>query len=140
MPLMKAGRFKVKTGPGQALAGLAKPADPWEAGCLSREDHMRHFIAAMLVCTALATPASAALSGYYDSAEKISTILSSSAVADAVRQAPVGSISNTGTRKDGASEWQVRTQECDLLVYLIPVLPDGPGKTTYKLEVPGRCE
>jgi hypothetical protein len=106
---------------------------------------MKHIIAAVfvstaLVFTALASPAAAALSGYYDSAEKIATILSSSAVADAVRQAPVGSISNTGTRKDGASEWQVRTQECDLTVYLIPVLPEGPGKTTYLLEAPGLCE
>lgn len=101
---------------------------------------MKHLIATTLACAALATPAAAALSGYYDSAEKITTILSSSTVADAVRQAPIGSISNTGTRKDGASEWQVRTQECDLLVYLIPVLPDGPGKTTYKLDVPGKCE
>ena len=97
-------------------------------------------VSAALVFTALALPAAAALSGYYDSAEKITTILSSSAVADAVRQAPVGAISNTGTRKDGASEWQVRTQECDLTVYLIAVAPEGPGKTTYRLDIPGRCE
>lgn len=99
------------------------------------------FVSAAVVFTALASPVAAALSGYYDSAEKITTILSSSAVADAVRQAPVGAISNTGTRnKDGASEWQVRTQECDLTVYLIAVAPEGPGKTTYKLEIPGGCE
>lgn len=101
---------------------------------------MKYILATTILCTSFAAPAAAALSGYYDSAEKITTILASSTVADAVRQAPVGSISNTGTRKDGASEWQVRTQECDLLVYLIPVLPDGPGKTTYKLDVPGKCE
>ena len=101
---------------------------------------MKHLIAATLACTALASPAAAALSGYYESAERIATILSSSMVADAVGQAPVGSISNTGTRKDGASEWQVRTQDCDLTVYLIPVVPEGPGKTTYRLDIPGRCE
>ncbi len=101
---------------------------------------MKHLIAATLACTALPSPAAAALSGYYDSAERIATILSSSMVADAVGQAPVGSISNTGTRKDGASEWQVRTQDCDLTVYLIPVVPEGPGKTTYRLDIPGRCE
>jgi hypothetical protein len=98
------------------------------------------FKAVILFPALLATPAAAALSGYYDSAERIGTILGSGAVADAVRQAPIGAISNTGTRKDGASEWQVRTQECDLLVYLIPILPDGPGKTTYKLDIPGKCE
>lgn len=93
-----------------------------------------------LSLAALASPAVAALSGFYDSSERIATILSSSRVADAVGQAPVGSITNTGTREDGASEWQVRTQECDLTVYLIPVLPEGPGKTTYRLDIPGRCE
>ncbi|MDI6838027.1 MAG: hypothetical protein QMD99_20250 [Rhizobiaceae bacterium] len=100
---------------------------------------MRRMIAAV-IATALATPAAAALSGFYDSAERINTILSSSDVANAVRQAPVGAISNTGTRKDGASEWQVRTQECDLTVYLVPIPPEGTGKTTYRVEVPGMCE
>lgn len=93
-----------------------------------------------IVCTFLATPALAALSGYYDSVEKITTILQSSQVADAVRQAPVGSVSNTGTREDGAGEWQVRTQECDLTVYLVPIPPAGLGKTTYRLDIPGKCE
>lgn len=106
---------------------------------------MKHITGAGLVFRALflatlASPAVAALSGFYDSAEKITAILSSSLVADAVGQAPVGSIANTGTREDGASEWQVRTQECDLKVYLIPVLPEGPDKTTYRLDIPGRCE
>lgn len=100
---------------------------------------MRRMIAAV-IATALATPAAAALSGFYDSAERINTILASSDVANAVRQAPVGAISNTGTREDGASEWQVRTQECDLAVYLVPIPPEGPGKTTYRVEVPGTCE
>ncbi|MHB0953853.1 MAG: hypothetical protein ACYC10_18280 [Allorhizobium sp.] len=93
-----------------------------------------------IACTFLATPAVAALSGYYDSVERITTILQSSQVADAVRQAPIGSVSNTGTRKDGADEWQVRTQECDLTVYLVPIPPAGPGKTTYRLDIPGKCE
>ncbi|MBB4067229.1 hypothetical protein [Gellertiella hungarica] len=88
----------------------------------------------------IALPAEAAVSGFYDSAEQIGLILSSEAVADAVHQAPIGSISNTGTRKDGANEWTVRVQECDLKVYLKPVLPNGPGKTTYELEAPGACE
>lgn len=86
------------------------------------------------------TPAFAALSGFYDSAEQISTILASSAVADALHQAPLGAISNSGTRDDGAKEWTLRTQECDLIVYLVPVLPNGPGKTTYTVDVPTQCE
>jgi hypothetical protein len=96
-------------------------------------------LAAMLLALP-ALPASAALSGFYDSAEKISTILSSEAVANALRQAPIGSVSNTGTREDGAHEWEVRTQECDLKVYLIPHAPNGVGKTTYTVDVPNGCE
>ncbi|HWK81929.1 MAG TPA: hypothetical protein VNP95_14245 [Thermomicrobiales bacterium] len=86
-----------------------------------------------------AAPAEAALSGFYDSAEQINTILTSTAVADALRQAPIGHVANTGTRKDGAHEWQVRTQECDLTVYLKPVPPQGVGKTTYELELGNGC-
>ena len=79
-----------------------------------------------------------------DDPEKIAEVLRSYNFAHLISaldgQAPVGSIANTGTRGDGASEWQVRTQECDLTVYLIPVLPEGPGKTSYRLDIPGRCE
>lgn len=70
------------------------------------------------------------MSGFHDSAEQINTILSSAAVADALRQAPIGHVANTGTRSDGAHEWQVKTQECDLAIYLNPVPSKGVGKTT----------
>lgn len=94
----------------------------------------------LLAVTLAAVPAHAALSGFYDSAEQIGVILSSAAVANALHQAPVGAISNTGTRKDGAREWTVRVQDCDLKVYLVPVMPNGVGKTTYKIEIPGVCK
>ena len=87
-----------------------------------------------------ASPAFAALSPYYDSVEQIGVILGSAQVADALHQAPIGAVSNTGTREDGAKEWTIRTQDCDLVVYLVPVLPDGPGKTTYLLDLPKACE
>lgn len=85
--------------------------------------------------------AQAALSGFYDSAEKIGTILSSAAVADALRQAPVGAISNTGTAADGGEEWTVRTQGCDLVVVLKPQPPEGGmvGKTSYDLRIAAPC-
>jgi len=57
-----------------------------------------------------------------------------------MHQAPLRGIENTGTRADGASEWTVRTQECDLVVYLIAVPPVGPGKTTYTLDLPKTCD
>jgi len=88
----------------------------------------------------VAAPAFAALSPFYDSAERIDTIMSSPEVADALGQAPVRSIENTGTRDDGASEWTVRTQQCDLVVYLVAIPPDGPGMTTYRLDLPKGCD
>lgn len=99
---------------------------------------MKYLLAALLVLT----PSSvyAALSGYYDSAEQISMILGNGEVADAVRQAPIGQITNSGTRDDGAAEWVVRTQDCDLTVYLVPEPPAGVGKTSYRVELPTACQ
>ena len=87
-----------------------------------------------------ALPASAALSGFYDSGEQITTILSNETVGNALRQLPIASITNTGTRDDGAKEWEVRTHDCDLKVYLVPKAPSGVGKVTYTVEVPKICE
>lgn len=101
---------------------------------------MKKIAIAAVMITVPALPASGALSGFYDSGEQISTILSSEAVGDAIRQAPIGAITNTGTRDDGAHEWEIRTQECDLKVYLVPKAPAGVGKTTYTVEVPKACE
>ena len=95
-----------------------------------------------LALTLAAQPALAALSGFYDSAEKIGTILADPAIADELRQAPLWSVTNTGTTKDGHDEWQIRTQDCDLTVALIAVLPsDGMvGKTTYEVRIVTPCE
>lgn len=101
---------------------------------------MKLIIVAATALALAATPAHAALSGFYDSAEQISAILGSTEVGDAVRQAPIGAISNTGTREDGANEWTIGVQACDLVVYLIPTPPKGPGKTTYSVDIPGTCE
>lgn len=97
--------------------------------------------AALFAAMVMAQPAQAALSGYYDSATKIGAILGDGAVADALHQAPVGQISNTGTTKDGRDLWTVRTQDCDLTVAVIPELPkDGMvGMTTYSVEIVTPC-
>lgn len=101
---------------------------------------MKLTVAIIAAFALAATPAHAALSGFYDSGEQITTILGSSEIGNAVRQAPIGAISNTGKRKDGANEWTIRVQECDLVVYLVPVPPKGPGKFTYTVEIPDSCE
>jgi hypothetical protein len=94
-----------------------------------------------LILMVAAQPALAALSGFYDSAEKIGTILSDDLVADELRQAPVWSVTNSGTTKDGHDEWLIRTQDCDLTVALVAVPPsDGMvGMTTYTVRIVTPC-
>lgn len=97
---------------------------------------------ALLLAVVLPAPALAALSGFYDSAVKIEAIFASDAVADALRQAPVRSVENTGTTADGLDEWTIRTQDCDLRVRLVEQPPeDGTvGMTTYTAEPIGTCD
>lgn len=92
------------------------------------------------VAALYAAPAFALLSGFYDSGEKIMTILSSSEVASAVREAPVGAISEVGKAENGNSLWSVRVQDCDVLVELLEVPPDGTGMVTYIVESVSVCE
>lgn len=95
----------------------------------------------VLAASLILFPASsfALVSGFYDSAEKIQTILASEAVADAARQAPIGALSEVGKSPEGNSLWEVRVQECDVLVELRAILPDGPGKVTYEVVKVGGC-
>lgn len=88
----------------------------------------------------VASPALAALSGFYDSAEKIGVILSDAGVGDALHQAPILSITAKGAAK-GAEIWVVKSQDCTLKVALTPKLPEGGavGKTTYDLRIVKPC-
>ena len=98
--------------------------------------------AIFLLSLCLASPASAMLSPWYDSGEKIRAILQSAEVADAVRQAPIGAISNIGTSKEGNDLWEVRVQQCDLTVEVIADAPSAGmvGKATYTVRPVGVCE
>ena len=100
---------------------------------------MKHLLPLAIFAIA-ASPAVAALSPFYDSGEQVRTILSSAAVADELHQMPVHALERTGIRDDGAIEWTVRTEACDLVVHLIPVPPPGAGKTTYTLDLTDSCE
>ncbi|NGM46318.1 hypothetical protein G5B31_12305 [Rhodobacter sp. SGA-6-6] len=105
---------------------------------------MKPIFAAALLALA-AAPATAALSGFYDSAEQIGTILGSSEVADALRQAPVDKLEYEGSTADGLLEWEIESRDCELSVYLRaaePASADGTpatGKTTYGIERIGPC-
>lgn len=99
-------------------------------------------IGVFVIAALCASPAFAMVSGFYDSANKISAILTSAAVADALGQAPVGSVSEMGGSKDGASQWMVRTQDCDLIVDVIAQpLPEGMvGTPDYAVEIVKSCD
>jgi hypothetical protein len=96
-------------------------------------------ILATLIVIAFAMPSFAALSGYYDSAEKINAIFANPDIGNALRQAPIGALSEIGKDKDGASLWMLRVQNCDLTVRVIATKPKGVGKVTYRAEPKGRC-
>ena len=98
------------------------------------------FLTPFVILALAASPAHAALSPFYDSGEQIETILMSTEVADVLGQAAVHALERTGTRADGAYEWTVRTLDCDLVVYLVPMPPKGVGMTTYTLDVSGSCD
>lgn len=89
-----------------------------------------------------ASPAMAMVSGYYDSLNKIGAILALPELPDQLRQQPIGQISEIGKSDGGNGQWMVRTQECDLIVNVIPHFPeDGMvGMTTYTAEIAQGCE
>lgn len=81
------------------------------------------------------------MSGFYDSAAQMETILQDGRVADAVSQAPVQAMENTGIRKqDGALRWTVRTNRCNLSVYLVVKPAQGLGRTAYEVREIGGCQ
>jgi hypothetical protein len=89
-----------------------------------------------------ASPAFGMVSGFYDSANKIAAIFASDAVADALRQAPVGSVAEIGAGQDGAGQWMIRTQDCDLIVDVTAEpLPEGMvGAPEYTVKIVKGCD
>lgn len=101
---------------------------------------MKAFWGLTLAAGLSASPAAAALSGWYDSAEKMAVILADAAIADQHRQMPLRGIENIGTNKDGADLWQVESQECRMQVALRAVPPKAVGKTTYEVAGRSACD
>ncbi len=90
-----------------------------------------------------ATPATAALSGFYDSAAQITAITSSAPVANALKQLPISGMKAVGKRAGDKIEWRVWTERCSIGVLLAPVAkPDAApamGRTDYQVSDIGRC-
>lgn len=78
---------------------------------------------------AAATPVSAALSGYWDSAKVIHAILGSAQVADALRQQPVERIERT---QDG---YRLHSRDCRVDVRVTRTAADRPGPGSFGLGI-----
>lgn len=89
--------------------------------------------------TSVAQPSWALVSGFYDSVEKIQTILLSEDVAKASGQMPVRSLEEIGKTKNSSAVWLLRFQECDVVVELGSTLPDGVGKFSYTVLSVSSC-
>lgn len=90
---------------------------------------MRTATAALLLSFAAASPAMAALSGYWQSSKEIHAILGSNDVADALRQQPVVSIVDIG---DG---YRLQSRDCVVDVEIDRQEPGQPGALTFRIIV-----
>lgn len=90
---------------------------------------------ALIGAIAAASPAFAAVSGYWDSSKVLHAILGDSHVADALRQQPVDSITRT------EHGYRLTSQACTVDVAVTRTLPDHPGPTRFSLSIgQGRCD
>lgn len=85
-------------------------------------------LAFALVTALMSVNAHAALSGYYDSAKKIETVMSNSTVANSLRQAAIKKIEVNGLNVT------IETDSCTRGVTLIAIPPQGLGATQYEVE------
>lgn len=91
-------------------------------------------ILAAVIMAAAASPAAAALSGYWDSSKVIHAILGHDGVADALRQQPIESITRNETG------YQIRSRDCRVDVAVDRMAPDGPGAARFSLTIGrGHC-
>lgn len=95
--------------------------------------------ALIALVTSVAQPSWALVSGFYDSVEKIQTILLSEDVAKASGQMPVRSLEEIGKTKNSSAVWLLRFQECDVVVELGSTSPDGVGKVSYTVLSVSSC-
>ncbi|WP_156933622.1 hypothetical protein [Paracoccus sp. J39] len=94
---------------------------------------MATFLAAGLAVQAM--PASAALSGYWDSSKILHAILGDNRLADALKQQPIERIEKT------AEGYEVSSRDCAVQVKVTSIAPDHPGPTRHTISIgKGRCQ
>jgi hypothetical protein len=79
-------------------------------------------------------PATAALSGYWDSSKVLHALLGQSAVADALKQQPIRSITAT------ESGYRIESRDCVVDVSVKRGKVDRPGPSAFQIQVGhGHC-
>ncbi|TKT79182.1 hypothetical protein [Aquamicrobium sp. LC103] len=91
-------------------------------------------IALALFTSLVTSPASAALAGYYDSARVLHAVLGHDDVADALRQQPIATITQT---EDG---YRLESRDCAVEVVVHREAGSQPGPGSFRLDVgQGKC-
>lgn len=98
------------------------------------------FASLFTLSVTLASPASAGLSGFFDAAEQVQAILSSTDVSSAMKEMPFDTLEQVRTRDNGEIEWRVQNSECYVIATLKPIPPEALGKTTYEVSGVSPCE
>lgn len=96
-------------------------------------------VLALACAPVLASPAAAALSGYYDSVAQITAVLNSKELGDALHQLPVTDIERKHDDNANRPVWEVETQRCSVKVVLDVIAPAGVGRTDYRVSSISAC-
>lgn len=96
------------------------------------------FTTSLIIASALmapALPASAALSGYWDSSKILHAVLGDNRLDDSLKQQPIERIEKT------TEGYEVSSWDCTVQVRVESSAPDHPGPTRHTISIgKGRCK
>lgn len=84
----------------------------------------------LALMAALASPAGAAVSGYWESASEIHAIMGHPEVSEGLRQQPIVSVTRAAP-----DHWEVRSRDCALRATVIKDPPSRTGKQQFQLRI-----
>lgn len=90
------------------------------------------FTTSLIIASALiapALPASAALSGYWDSSKILHAVLGDNRLADALKQQPIERIEKT------TEGYEVSSRDCMVQVRVVSRVPNHPGPTRHSISI-----
>lgn len=90
------------------------------------------FTTSLIIASALiapALPASAAVSGYWDSSKILHAVLGDNRLADSLKQQPIERIEKT------AEGYEVSSRDCTVQVKVASRVPNHPGPTRHAISI-----